>query len=471
MIRVISSKKGSVGKMKKTLSFILVLALVLAMLSIPALALTEGDWEFTLQNGEALITGYNGVGGDVTIPSTLRGATVVSIDGFYQNSNITSLTIPGTVRSIDRAAFYCASALETVTIMEGVQTIGKEAFSCCASLREVNIPLSACDGLADRIFLGCPSLTKVTLPEGMTKTSYQMFADCTALAEISFPSTMEVIGGSSFSNTALKSVVIPARVKEIESCAFSHTPLEEVKFAGTALTTIGSFAFDCCNSLETLYLPVSVKSIGTAIVGYSESFKGLAVPYGCTSIGYSVMRNCPNAEWLSIPSSVTDIDRAAEVCPNLIVYCPAGSAAEKVIQKDSISVSHGYNVSYLTDPSADSPIQVIYNGSRISFGAYGQNPTIVNSRTMVPLRSIFEAMGARVEWDAATHTASAVRNGVSISITIGSSIMLVNGREVALDSPAVIMNDRTMVPVRAIAEAFGADVDWVPTAQIVTIDE
>ena len=154
---------------------------------------------------------------------------------------------------------------------------------------------------------------------------------------------------------------------------------------------------------------------------------------------------------------------ASTTSKNCLVYCAAGSRAEKDCQT--------FNVSYKIDPSVDSRIQVIYQGKRISFGAYGQNPVLDNNRTLVPLRSIFEAMGATVEWDNATRTVVASRNGVDIRLTIGQNTLYKNGQAIALDVPAKIMNDRTMVPVRAIAEAFSADVDWVQAAQLVTIVE
>ena len=115
------------------------------------------------------------------------------------------------------------------------------------------------------------------------------------------------------------------------------------------------------------------------------------------------------------------------------------------------------------DPDADK-----YGGDLIIATA---NATIINSRTMVPLRSIFEAMGADVQWDNATRTASGQRGGTSVSIAIGSNVLYVNGRAVGLDSPACIINNRTMVPVRAIAEAFQATVDWDNPSRTVIITE
>ena len=148
---------------------------------------------------------------------------------------------------------------------------------------------------------------------------------------------------------------------------------------------------------------------------------------------------------------------------NCIVYCSADSYAAKFCKKNSIS--------YLTDKSVNSLITVYYNGTRVSFHTYDQNPELINDRTLVPLRAIFEAMGADVNWDQATQTVTSTRNGVTIKLTIGSNTLYKNGQSVPVDVPAQIINDRTMIPVRVIAEAFGADVEWNANGRAVLINE
>ncbi len=82
-------------------------------------------------------------------------------------------------------------------------------------------------------------------------------------------------------------------------------------------------------------------------------------------------------------------------------------------------------------------------------------PVIVNDRTLVPVRVISEGFGASVAWDGATQTATIEKDGTEIAVTIGASSMAVNGVSVPLDAPASLINDRTMVPLRAISEALG----------------
>ena len=87
----------------------------------------------------------------------------------------------------------------------------------------------------------------------------------------------------------------------------------------------------------------------------------------------------------------------------------------------------------------------------------------------MPLRAIFEALDAQVTWDGETRTVSAAKGDRSVSLTIDDVNATVNGAAEVLDVPAKIINDRTMVPVRFIAQSFGADVDWNPDTRTVII--
>ncbi len=116
---------------------------------------------------------------------------------------------------------------------------------------------------------------------------------------------------------------------------------------------------------------------------------------------------------------------------------------------------------------ADDAITVKFSGGQpLEFDV---PPQIINERTMVPLRAIFEALGASVNWDEATRTITSEKDGTSIKMTVDSSIMYVNGNEVTLDSPACVVDGRTLVPVRAISEAYNTNVDWNGDTRTVTI--
>ena len=96
-------------------------------------------------------------------------------------------------------------------------------------------------------------------------------------------------------------------------------------------------------------------------------------------------------------------------------------------------------------------------------------PTIINDRAMVPLRAIFNALGASVSWDGETKTIFAIKEDTVIAMQIGQAVIYVNGDVREIDSPSVIVEDRTLVPVRAIAEAFGNKVNYDGETRTVTI--
>ena len=107
-----------------------------------------------------------------------------------------------------------------------------------------------------------------------------------------------------------------------------------------------------------------------------------------------------------------------------------------------------------------------YNGEKIKFD---QIPVIENGRTLVPLRAIFEKIGADVEWNEDTQTVIATKDDTKISLTIDNTAASKNGESITLDVPAKVKNGRTLVPVRFVADCFGVDVDWDGTMQRVSL--
>ncbi len=96
-------------------------------------------------------------------------------------------------------------------------------------------------------------------------------------------------------------------------------------------------------------------------------------------------------------------------------------------------------------------------------------PTVKDGRTLVPMRAVFEKFGAQIGWDEATQTATVVRKGTTIRMTEGNQTVYVNDEPVTLDVPAQIVNGRFLVPVRFVAETFGSTVDWNDFTNVVDI--
>ncbi|MEW6182731.1 MAG: stalk domain-containing protein [Bacillota bacterium] len=120
---------------------------------------------------------------------------------------------------------------------------------------------------------------------------------------------------------------------------------------------------------------------------------------------------------------------------------------------------------FLAPPALAAP-KVVLDGRQLSFDV---PPVIDQGRVLVPMRTIFEALGANIEWDGYTRTVTAAKGQTTISLTAGSRLVSFNGSPALLDVPAKIMNGRTLVPLRFVSIAFDAEVLWTGGTQTVTI--
>ncbi|MCL2573092.1 MAG: stalk domain-containing protein [Defluviitaleaceae bacterium] len=101
----------------------------------------------------------------------------------------------------------------------------------------------------------------------------------------------------------------------------------------------------------------------------------------------------------------------------------------------------------------------------------GQPPVIVDGRTLVPVRGVFEALDFEVEWEQATQTVTMWRGAhFWIEIVIGSPTFMFNHEEIVLDVPAQIIDGRTMLPIRAVVEGVGYSANWDGGTGTVVID-
>lgn len=96
-------------------------------------------------------------------------------------------------------------------------------------------------------------------------------------------------------------------------------------------------------------------------------------------------------------------------------------------------------------------------------------PVIVDGRTLVPVRALFESLGATVGWEESTQTATATKGSTVISMQIGNTTAYVNGVAKTLDVPAQTIEGRTMAPARFVAESLNATVNWDSASDTVKI--
>ena len=207
----------------------------------------------------------NTYSGSVSIPETVtNNGTEYSVttigESAFKGSDVTSVSMPEGITSIDYDAFYECENLESVTLPESLTTLGSDAFYFCKSLKAVKIP-SGVTAIPGSCFNGCSSLESVTIPEGVTDIGGAAFSGCN-LKALTLPESLETIGSYAFcNNCVLKSVNIPAKVKTIESDAFYNCGLTELVIP-EEVQTIDNYAF-CNNPLKKLTLPSTITSIGS----------------------------------------------------------------------------------------------------------------------------------------------------------------------------------------------------------------
>ena len=117
---------------------------------------------------------------------------------------------------------------------------------------------------------------------------------------------------------------------------------------------------------------------------------------------------------------------------------------------------------------AEEEIKVTLNGSELSFDV---PPQIISGRTMVPIRAIFEAMGASVQWNETDQSATCTNGSTTVVMKVGSSNFWVNNEERTMDTAPVVINNRTLAPARYVAESFGYGVTWDSDSQTAEIFE
>ena len=319
------------------------------------------DYYFNVINGEAQITRCKGAGGVVTIPSTLGGFPVTSIShefgpdalgAFEGYTNITSISVPQGVKSIDHDAFYgctglttitiaadnlnyssingilfnksgtslivCPEGLTSISIPQGVTSIGDSAFYNCSGLTSISIPQGV-TSIGSGAFSNCTGLTSISIPQGVKSIGEYTFNNCIALTSISIPQGVTSIGDSAFSGCrGLTSISIPQGVTSIGMDAFSDcTGLTSISLS-QGITSIGGYAFSNCTGLTSISIPQEVTSLSGGVFSGCKNLTSINIPRGVTSIGGFAFSYCTGLTSIGIPQGVTSIgDGAFSGCTGL----------------------------------------------------------------------------------------------------------------------------------------------------------
>lgn len=371
------------------------------------------------------------------------------------------------VTSIGVNVFMDCGTVEDITLPEGITSIGDHAFALSRNLKSINLP-SSLTKLGEEVFAECSSLKSITIPANLTSFNANAFTECTSISAYSVApenTSYTAVDGVLFSKDkstlvaypngkAGTSYSIPDGTVNIGKMSFNYNSTLNTITLPNSVSSIGDKAFFYCKNLNDIVFGNGLKSIGESAF-YGNSCSVITVPYGTETIGNSAFKNCHSLSLLDIPNTVKNIgSNITYGCfNNLKIGCYGNSAASKYAASNSMQTQQ--------------IVRVVLNGKELVFDSPA---TIINDCTMVPMRKIFEELGATVSWDGNTQTASGTKDGTTISFKIGDASLNKNGQSVALEAPAVIINERTLVHVRAIAESFGANVGWDGTNGLVSIN-
>lgn len=279
--------------MKKVISLTLAFMMCILLCVFNTFALEAQGFTYTESNGTATITGYKGTDTKLVIPASLDSLKVVKIadNAFYQNHDLTSVTISEGIEEIGEKAFYNCTGLTEVTIPDSVTAIGNSAFSYCVYLENVTLG-NGIEKISNNCFSHDTRIESIIVPEGVKELDDGAFEECTHLKDITMPSTLTRIGKYAFAYTYnLASVTLPSSLEIIDEGAFyfnsalteitlpsSVTSLSHYAFyANSALTsvtlneglkTIGDLAFDG-TAVKNLYIPSTVVTVGSFPFGYT----------------------------------------------------------------------------------------------------------------------------------------------------------------------------------------------------------
>ncbi len=316
--------------MKKIVKNILsiLIAISVFVCTIPVNALSNGDFEYDVVNGEAVITKYNGTATEVTIPAVIDGYTVYGIDNsaFKDNTAISKVAVEAGVKSVGASAFENCTSLATITLPATIMFFGENAIYNTAYYNDRNnwkeksdalddtipwedIMASGLDYLylgkilveisyegaysveygttviADGAFAGCGA-GQATLTSQTATIGNNAFKDCTKLTRVTFSSNLEYIGKSAFENcTSLVNITLPEKDIQMYASAFYNTGY----YNNAENWNKGALYYD------------------TTVIGVDENSSKIEIADGTTKIIAEALRD----KEVVIPASVTDISPEA----------------------------------------------------------------------------------------------------------------------------------------------------------------
>ncbi|MGN0469237.1 MAG: leucine-rich repeat domain-containing protein [Acutalibacteraceae bacterium] len=321
--------------------------------------LTEGDYEFTVSDGEATIVKISkNCGGEFVVASTLGGYPVTKIA---------------------KSAFLSCEKLTSVKIPSSVTTLGDMVFRKCTNLESVIIP-SSVTSIGDWLFEDCYKLTNITIDQdnpnystdengvlfNKDKSELLFYPNTSGLTSYVIPDTVTRLGNYAFAECNLSNIEIPASVTEIGNYAFyccqkmekitvdEENPNYSSDEYGVLFNKDKSTLLQCPRQMTSYEIPESVTDIAEYAF-YFCSLKSVKIPDSVTNIGKAAFHSTLLTS-VEIPDSVTNIGNGA------FAYCHNLTSIKLSDNMTSISPHMFFGCYYLTD--------IIFGSKITSIGKY-----------------------------------------------------------------------------------------------------
>ncbi|MBP3361968.1 MAG: hypothetical protein J6N52_14010 [Clostridia bacterium] len=236
---------------------------------------------------------------------------------------------------------------------------------------------------------------------------------------------------------------------------------------------------------------IYVKTARNGILQMSDTLPPLSTAFvniprqtmrGCSVVqsenGFSLSFDGENYYKIKFQSKAPEF---VEQSDGYVYYCDGNKAG---ISADGIYFSSVESSEDITSVKTEKGILTCSDGSKLvpfsketpivrlgdSYLAFDSPPVIINDRTMVPMRFIFECYGMDVTWDSIGRRAAARKGDTSLIFTVGQKTVSVNGEETESDTESMIIADRTYIPLRFLSETLGYSVDWDADNRVISIN-
>ena len=244
------------------------------------------------------------------------------------------------------------------------------------------------------------------------------------------------------------------------------------------VVAIDDGAFGGSKEVEKVIIPEGVSTLGSMCFAYSSGIRFVELPSTLTQIGEGAFYHCTALDSVSLPDALTTIpSKAFGLCENLSAITIHGNVS--TIDEDAFYSSErvkiycpysspAYTYAQNHGLSWEELITVTVNDHKVIF----DQPPVTDTkyyRTLVPLRAVLELMGAQVDWDSTMNTAGLTIDDYRLLVKPGATFMMVNGKARSLSCPAIEYNDRVLLPIRDIVESVGGQVDWDEEGKTVSI--